>query len=281
MPTQVLASGIIMGESPRWHGGELWLADWVAGQILVVAADGTKRVMYEGLAMPFSFDWDGAGRMLVVAGAGKQLLREDGEGQLGLFVDLAPLCDRPWNEIVVDGRGNAYVNSIGFDMMAGEPPVTGIVALVTPDLVTRQVAEGVEFPNGMAVSPDGSVLVVAESYGRRLTAFDIAGDGNLRNRRAWADLDGDAPDGICFDAAGAVWYASVPGKHCVRVAEGGQVLDAIDADRGCFACILGGGDGRTLHIVAQDWNGPGSVAAGGSSGQVLTARVAVPHAGWP
>lgn len=281
MATQVLTSGIIMGECPRWHGGELWLSDWVAGQILAVASNGTKRVVHDGLGMPFSFDWDRKGRLLVIEGAEKRLLRHDGSHNLEAFVDLRPLCDRPWNEIVVDGRDNAYVNSIGFDMMAGEAPEPGIIAHITPEGIAKQVADGVEFPNGMAVSPDGSLLVVAESYGRRLTAFDIAPDGSLSSRRTWANLDGDAPDGICFDADGAIWYASVPGRHCIRLAEGGRVLETIDADRGCFACMLGGEDGRTLYIVAQDWNGPAGVSAAGPTGQVLTEQVSVPHAGFP
>lgn len=281
MPTTLLADGFTMGECPRWHEGELWLSDWVAGQILAVAANGSKRIVHEGLGMPFSFDWDREGRLLVVAGATKQLLRESKPGVLERFIELAAVCDKPWNEIVVDGRGNAYLNSIGFDMMAGEPAGPGVIALVTPGGDVRQVADGVAFPNGMAVSPDGSTLIVAESYGQRLSAFDIAPDGSLGGRRVWADLDGDAPDGICLDAEGAVWYASVPGRHCRRVEEGGRVLETIAADRGCFACMLGGPDGKTLHIVAQDWNGPASVAAGDPSGQVLTARVSVPHAGWP
>jgi sugar lactone lactonase YvrE len=279
--TDLLASGIIMGESPRWHGGEIWVADWIAGQILAFGADGSRRTVHEGLAMPFSFDWDREGRLLVIAGAAKQLLREAADGALQPWVDLASLCDKPWNEIVVDAAGNAYVNSIGFDMMAGEAAAPGIIALVTPDGAAREVAGGLRFPNGMAISPDGKTLVVAESHAQCLTAFDVEGDGGLTHRRVWADLNGDAPDGICFDAEGAIWYASVPGRHCVRAAEGGRVLQTVEADRGCFACMLGGEDGRTLYIVAQDWNGPQAVAAGGPSGQVLAQWVAVPHAGWP
>jgi sugar lactone lactonase YvrE len=231
--------------------------------------------------MPFSFDWTPAGRMLVIAGATKSLLHEETGGGLAPFVDLAPLCDRPWNEIVVDAAGNAYVNSIGFDMMAGEPVTTGIIALVTPAGDARNVADGLEFPNGMAISPDGGTLLVAESYGQRLTAFDIAADGALSGRRVWADLDGDAPDGMCFDAEGAVWYASVPGKWCRRVREGGEVIETVAVDRGCFACMLGGDDGRRLFIAAANWAGPASVASGGPSGHVVSARVAVPHAGRP
>src|SRR5262249_47646318 len=144
-----------------------------------------------------------------------------------------------WNEIVVDGRGNAYVNGAGFDLMAGEKFAPGMVALVTPDGAVRRVADGIAFPNGMAVTPDNSTLIVAESYGKKLTGFDIASDGSLSNRRVWADLGDGVPDGICIDADEAVWYADVPNKRCVRVREGGQVLATVSLDRGGFACMLG------------------------------------------
>jgi sugar lactone lactonase YvrE len=203
-------------------------------------------------------------------------LRRESDGS------LVPHAELPggWNEIVVDRHGNAYINGVGFDMMAGEAPRPGQVTLVTPDGALRQVADGVMFPNGMAISPDGRTLVVAESYANKLTAFDIGTDATLSAGRAWAELD-SAPDGICFDAEGAVWYASVPGKRCVRVCEGGEVLQTVEVDRGCFACMLGGDDGKTLYVMAQPWNGPESMTGGVRTGQVLAVRVDVPHAGWP
>jgi sugar lactone lactonase YvrE len=193
--------------------------------------------------------------------------------------DLTGLSDHAWNEIVVDGRGNAYVNNIGFEFPGGDF-ATGIIALLTPDGSARQVADGVAFPNGMVVTPDNATLILAESYGNRLTAFDIAADGGLSNRRVWADLDGGFPDGICLDAEDAVWYGDVPNKRCVRVREGGEVLQTIDLDRGCFACMLGGVDERTLFLVANEWRGPESMD-GGRTGQVLTSPAPAPHAGWP
>jgi sugar lactone lactonase YvrE len=147
------------------------------------------------------------------------------------------------------------------------------VALVTPDGSARQVADGLSFPNGMAVTPDDSTLIVAESHANCLTAFDIAADGSLSNRRVWADLGGDYPDGICLDADGSVWYAVVPNKHCVRVREGGEVVRTVELDRGCFSCALGGADGRTLFIVAAEWSGPEGMASGPPSGQVVTVEV--------
>jgi sugar lactone lactonase YvrE len=181
----------------------------------------------------------------------------------------------------VDGRGNAYVNGAGFDLMAGEEPAPGIVALVTPDGSARQVADDIAFGNGMAVTPDNSTLIVAESYANRLTAFDIATDGSLSNRRVWADLGDGVPDGICLDAEGAVWYADVPNKRCVRVREGGEVLQTITLDRGCFACMLGGPDGSTLFMIATEWRGVADAADGSRTGQVLTTHAPAPGLGWP
>jgi sugar lactone lactonase YvrE len=151
--------------------------------------------------------------------------------------------------------------------------------VVTPDGRVRQVADGVAFPNGMVVTLDNSTLIVAESYAHRLTAFDIADDGGLSNRRVWADLHDDVPDGICFDAENAVWYADVPHRRCVRVREGGEVVQTIDLDRGCFACMLGGSDRSTLFMMAAEW----PAAAGGSvrTGQVLAASAPAPGVGRP
>jgi sugar lactone lactonase YvrE len=187
----------------------------------------------------------------------------------------------PGNELVVDGRGNAYVNGGGFDLMAGEPFAPGVIALVTPDGSARQVADGLAFPNGMLVTSNNATLVVAESYAKRLSAFDIAADGSLLRRRVWADLGDGVPDGICLDADDAVWYADVPNKRCVRVREGGEVLQKIELDRGCFACALGGADRSTLFMMATEWNGPAGMFAEPRTGQVLTVEAPAPGVGWP
>src|SRR5262249_1974822 len=169
--------------------------------------DGTSAVMVRvPTRVPFCIDWLPDGRLLIVSGREGLLLRREPDGSLVTHADLTRLSDRPWNEIVVDGRGNAYLNTIGFDFLAGEEVTPGSVALVPPDGSAQQVAEGVAFPNGMVVTPDNSTLILAESYGHRLTAFDIAADGGLSNRRVWADLAGGAPDGICLDVEGAIWY---------------------------------------------------------------------------
>jgi sugar lactone lactonase YvrE len=277
---QVLLSGLGLGESPRWHDDRLWLSDWVAREILAVDLDGSSEVVIGGRpSFPFSIDWLPDGRLLI--GSPNGLERREADGSLVAHADLSGLSATGWNELVVDGRGNAYVNGAGFDLMAGEEFKPGTVALATPDGRARQVADGIAFPNGMAVTPDNSTLIVAESYGRRLTGFDIAADGTLSNRRVWADLGDGVPDGIGIDAEGAVWYADVPNQRCVRVREGGEVLQTIELDRGCFACALGGADGRTLFMVAAEWSGTSGIGEGPRTGQVLTARAPAPGAGWP
>ena len=167
-----------------------------------------------------------------------------------------------WNEIVVDGRGNVYING-----GAG-------ITVLTSDGLLRQMADGIAFPNGMAITPDNSTLIIAESYAKKLTAFDIAADGSLSNRRVWTDLGDGVPDGICIDADAAVWYADVPNKRCVRVREGGGVLQTVTVDRGCFACMLGGAEKRTLFIIASEWRGMDKIAevAQARTGQVLALR---------
>jgi sugar lactone lactonase YvrE len=276
----VLLSGLAFGESPRWHDDRLWFSDWGAEQLIAVDLEGNSEVVAQVQSFPFCIDWLPDGRLLIVHSRDRLLLRQEPDGSLVPHADLSGLSHGSWNEIVVDGRGNAYVNGAGFDLMAGEDFSPGLVALVTRDGTARQVAEGIAFPNGMAVTPDNSTLIVAESYASRLTAFDILGDGSLSNRRVWAELDNDPPDGLCLDAEGAAWYATVPNNRCVRVREGGAVLQTIDLDRGCFACMLGGPDGRTLFLVAREWHGM-DISQGSGTGQILTAQAPAPGAGWP
>ena len=257
----VLVSGLAMGESPRWHEGRLWFADWGAQEIAAADLDGNIEVVVRTLfGLPFCFDWLPDGRLLIVAGRENRIVRREADASIVTHADLRGVSDQVWNEIVVDRRGNAYVN--------GGP---GIVALLTPDRSVQQVADGLAFPNGMAITPDDRTLIVAESHGKRLTAFEIGRDGSLSKRRVWADLGGGVPDGICIDADGAVWYADVPNKRCVRVREGGDVLKTIDLDRGCFACMLGGAGKKTLFLVAAEWRGMEKIpdVARARTGQVL------------
>ena len=277
---QTLMTGIAFGESPRWHDDRLWFSDWGAQEIIAVDLEGESEVIVRVPSFPFCIDFLPDGRLLIVSASDRLLLRREPDGPLVTHADLSTLSEHPWNDIVVDGRGNAYIGNIGFDFPEAEF-APGTLALVTPDGLARQVADGVAFPNGIVVTPDNSTLIVAESYANRLTAFDITADGNLSNQREWADLGGGVPDGICLDAEDAVWYGDVPNKRCVRVREGGEVLQTIDLDRGCFACMLGGPDGKTLFIVAQEWSGMESTADGERTGQLLTAPAPAAGAGWP
>jgi sugar lactone lactonase YvrE len=279
---QVLMTGIAFGEQPRWHEGRLWFSDWGPREVIAVDLEGNSEVILQAPSFPCCVDWLPDGRLLVVSAREGLLLRREPDGSLVTHADLSKLSDPPaGNELVVDGRGNAYVNGGGFDLMAGEPFAPGIIALVIPDGSARQVGDGIAFPNGMLVTPDNSTLIVAESYAKRLTAFDIADDGSLSNRRVWADLQEGVPDGICLDAEKAVWYGDVPNKRCVRVREGGDVLQTIELDRGCFACALGGPDRRTLFMMATEWSGPANMFAEPRTGEVLTAEAPAPGAGWP
>jgi sugar lactone lactonase YvrE len=271
----ILATGISMGESPRWHDGRLWFSDWGAQEIIAVDLDGdleaNKEVMVKvPFFLPFCIDWLPDGRLLIVSGREGRVVRLEADGSLVTHADLSGIA-AGWNEIVVDGRGNAYVNS------------AGAIALVTPDGSVHKVAEGGAFPNGMAITADNGTLIMAESHGRKLTAFDIAADGSLSNRRVWADLKDGVPDGICIDQEGAVWYADVPNKCCVRVRERGEVLQTVELDRGGFSCVLGGPKSSTLFITANEWRGMDKMAetAAALTGQILSVEAHVPGAGWP
>lgn len=274
--------GLTFGEQPRWHQDRLWLSDWGTQEIIALDLDGNSEVALKAPSFPCCVDWLSDGRLLVVSGHEGLLLRREPDGSLATHSDLRALSDPPaGNELVIDRRGNAYVNGGGFDLMAGEEFRPGIVAMISPDGSARRVADGLAFPNGMLIMPDGQTLIVAESYARQLTAFDIQADGSLANRRIWAALGDGVPDGICADADSAVWYADVPNKRCVRVREGGYVQETVEIDRGCFACALGGRDRDTLFIVATEWNGPGGMFQSEPTGQVQTTHAPAPGAGWP
>ena len=260
---RVLIDGLGFPESTRWHAGRLWVCNWGAGEVLAVAADGTGEVMARVAAgtIPFSIDWLPDGRLLVVDGPQRRLLSQGADGSLQPVADLAEVGPAPLNEIVLTAAGGVYVNG-----------GAGSIFRVEPGGTFRVVADGLQWPNGMAVLADDATLVVADSHARQLVAFTIGDGGALSDRRTWAELE-HAPDGICPDGDGAVWVATVPGERCVRVAEGGDVLTTVHADRGCFACMLGGEDGRTLFIAAAQWRGmEAAMTEGpGATGRVLTA----------
>jgi sugar lactone lactonase YvrE len=276
---RVLLASLQYVESPRWHEGRLWFAHWGPGEIVALDLAGRSEVVARVSAtMGYSFDWLPDGRLLAT---GYELLRREEDGSMVPHADLSAFSRHGWNEIVVDGRGNVYVNSLRFDFAAGEEFAPGVIVLVPPDGPPRQVASGIAFPNRMVVTPDNSTLIVAESFAGCLTAFDIAADGGLSNRRLWAgDL---GPDGICLDAEGAIWTATRD-YDCVRVREGGEVLGVVGGlDRMPFACMLGGMERRTLFIAAAEWRGIENVRAAlaARTGQVLMVEAPAPGIGWP
>ncbi|HJQ42836.1 MAG TPA: SMP-30/gluconolactonase/LRE family protein [Jatrophihabitantaceae bacterium] len=225
----LLLAGRGLVESPRWHEGRLWFSDWTAGEIIAIGAGAPERVV-EHASLPLCFDFLPDGQLVLVSNPRRALLTPAEDGTLEVYADLAQLPPPGWNDIVVDGRGNAYVNSPNFDFRAGPPPgdpQPGVVALVTPDGAAAIVAEDIAFPNGMCITADNATLIVADSYRHSLVGFDIGADGTLSGRRVWADLGDAAPDGICIDAENAVWYADVPHQRCVRVREGGEVLEVL------------------------------------------------------
>ncbi|GAA3551260.1 SMP-30/gluconolactonase/LRE family protein [Nocardioides daeguensis] len=256
----ILVSGLGLVESPRWHDGRIWFSDWTHGRILAVDDRDRVEVVVEHTSLPLCFDFLPDGRLVLVSNQAHALLVREPDGTLATYADLAGLSSYGHNDIVVDGRGRAYVNSCDFDFAAGPPSgrqAPGFVALVLPDGSSLVVADDLAFPNGMAVTADGRTLVVADSYRGELVGFAIAEDGSLSGRRVWADLGAANPDGICLDAEGAAWYADVPHQRCVRVTEGGRVLRTVELDRGAFACAV---HGDQLYVVAAHWPGPAALA---------------------
>lgn len=269
----LLMENIVLGECPRWHDGRLWFSDWGARELVAVDMTGRHEVMDRFDTMPFSFDWLPDGRRVSIAG--KTLWVSGNTGKREKWVDLDPYGEKGWNEIVADGRGNVYINNVNFDFPGGEFR-PGHAALVTSDGNVQVVAEGLAFPNGMAVTPDNKTLIIGESFSTTLSAFDIAADGGLSNRRVWAKLDG-GPDGITMDAEGAIWSSAY--EKAIRVREGGEVLETIPLDRFCFATMLGGEDGRTLFMVCNEWKGTTTNLE--RTGRIYWRRAASPRAGWP
>jgi sugar lactone lactonase YvrE len=282
----LLANDLVIGESARWHDGRVWLSNWGAQEILAFDLAGQREVVTRvPTSLPFSIDWLPDGQLLVVAGPEQRLLRQEPDGSL---IDHADMSGLPGglNEIVVDGRGTIYVNG-GNDFYPDKGVAPGFIAAITPDGVVRKVAGEIAFPNGMAVTDDNSTLIIAESFAGKLTAFDISEDGGLGNRRTFAEV---LADGICMDAEGAVWTPSWydDGPCCLRVAEGGEVLDRVPLRQAGFACALGGPEGRTLFMLSADWHmgedfmdNLKRLTEGTRTGQLHTTTVAVPSAGFP
>jgi len=294
--TRVLVEGLVFGEGPRWHDGKLWLSDMPAHRVMTVSLDGEAEIIVEVPGWPSGLGWLPDGHLLVVSMTDRRLLRLD-PGGLTEVADLSGLTQYCCNDMVVDEHGRAYIGHFGFDFFGKQPFAPAEIIMVTPDGDTRIVADEMLFPNGTVITPDGRTLIVAETFGARLTAFDIEPDGSLTGRRVWAQLgevyhDGISseaenasrragnisPDGICLDAEGAVWVASPSGNEVIRVLEGGEVTHRVRASRTTIACMLGGPDRRTLFVLTPAANQPGAAR---DSGRVEIVEVDVPGAGLP
>jgi sugar lactone lactonase YvrE len=280
---EVFYEGLSFGEGPRWHDGRLWLSDFFRHRVLSFGPWGDMKVEVELDDQPSGLGWLPNGELLVVAMTSRQVRRVDAGGTVHLHADLAEVAGGNCNDMVVGGRGRAYVGNFGYDMEAAgadRRPAPADLALVHPDGRVEVAAEGLQFPNGSVITPDGKTLIVGESMARQYTAFSIAEDGTLSGRRQWADLDGKAPDGCALDAEGAIWMADALGRGCFRVAEGGRILDSVHASQTVFACALGGADRRSLYLITAPAY-TGRQAEGTSAGRIEVVTVDVPGAGWP
>jgi sugar lactone lactonase YvrE len=277
--TATLVGGIDFGEGPRWHDGRLWYSDFFQRRVCAVSADGTSETMLEIRDQPSGLGWLPDGWMLVVSMLLRKVLRVEDDGSVAVHADVSGVATARCNDMVVAENGNAYVGNFGFDYPEHEPPRPAVLALVRPDGSVEPVADDLEFPNGSVITPDGRTLVVGETSRSRYTAFDVAPDGTLANRRVWAEVPGVGPDGCTLDAEGAIWAANCFGTDVVRVREGGEIVERVDVGQPTYACALGGDDGCTLFVLSAD--GHDVAATGRSTGVIRTVRVDVPHAGRP
>ena len=292
----VLTSGHSFLESPRWRAGQLWLSDFYTDRVLRVDAQGGVDIVTRAVEQPSGLGWLPDGRLLVVAMRQRKVWRQDAGDQWVVHADLSGLAGGHANDMVVDAQGRAYVGNFGFDLMGGGPPRTATLARVDPDGSVHAAAHDLYFPNGSMVTPDGKTLIVGETMGNRISAFDIQPDGSLGPRRDWARFGAlppltdmptvlaalkAAPDGATLDAEGAVWFADAVGHRVVRMAPGGEMLETISTgEMGAFACLLGGADRNTLYVcVAPDFYE--HLRKGSLDAAIWTTKVKVPGAGRP
>lgn len=276
---EIVAEGLSFAEGPRWHDGKLYFSDFYRHVVNAIGPDGKLDVIANVPQQPSGLGWLPDGRLLIVSMADRRLLRRETDGSLVEHADLSSVATFHCNDMVVDGQGRAYVGNFGYDTHSDVPPRPADLARADPDGTVTRVAASLLFPNGSVITPDGNTLIVGETRGSRLTAFDIDSEGNLSRRRTWANVAPHFPDGICLDAEGAIWVADPRGNCVVRVREGGEITDTIETGRGAYACMLGGEDGRTLYVCTARGSGP--VAASTREGRIEATRVAVPHAGLP
>ena len=278
---ETVLDGLAFGEGPRWHDGELYFSDMHAHEVVAVNSAGKRRTVASFGGPVSGLGWLPDGRLLVVSMADKRVLRQERDGKFVLHGDLSSIATNLCNDMVVDAKGHAFVGNFGFSLHPPEQPKAATMARVDPDGSVHAAATELMFPNGTVITPDGKTLIVGESWGRRLTAFDLAENGALSNRRVWAGMpEGALPDGICLDAEGAIWVASPTTSTVIRVHEGGRVSETITTDQQAFACMLGGEDGKSLFMLTTAvWDE--EERARTTSGRLIVADVDVPHAGLP
>jgi sugar lactone lactonase YvrE len=276
---KLLLDGLAFPEGPRFHRGRLWFSDMHAYKVMAVDLEGRSEVITEVPGMPSGLGWLPDGDLLIVSMRDRRLLRLAGD-TLVPVADLSSLASFHCNDMVVDLQGRAYIGNFGFDLDAKAKFAPAELILVTPDGAARVVAEDLLFPNGAVITPDGKTLIVAESFGARLTAFEIGADGGLDNRRVWAQLENATADGICLDADGACWVASPISNEFLRVREGGEVLQRLACEQMAIACALGGPEGRTLFCLTAPSTDPEENQRL-QSARIYREEVAAPQAGWP
>ena len=277
--TSVLLDGLAFPEGPRWRDGKLWFSDMHGDRVMSVDLEGRSETVVEVPGRPSGLGWLPDGRLLVVSMVDRRLLRLD-PGGLTQVADLSALASFHCNDMVVDAQGRAYVGNFGYDVHGGAPVKNAALVLVAPGGEARVVADDLRFPNGTVITPDGRTLVVGETLGQRLTAFDIEDDGSLGGRRVWAQLEGAFPDGICLDAEGGIWVANAAGTEVLRVLEGGELTHRLSVSTHAFACMLGGPDRRTLFVCTAETSEPEKARAN-ATGRIEIAEVEVPGAGLP
>lgn len=276
---KTLIGGLKFSEAPRWHDGRLWFSDFFRKEVIAVTEQAQAEVQFQLPDSPSGLGWRPDGTLLVVSMHDRRLLAW-GAGALETVADLSAHVGGPCNDMVVDVQGRAYVGNFGFDLYAREEARATTLLRVDLDGSVHRVADELWFPNGMAITPDGKTLIVAETFRNRLTAFAVAADGSLGQRRVFADLPGVFPDGICLDADGAVWVADARGCRVLRVEEGKGVVNKLSTgENQSYACMLGGEDGRTLFICTAPGVGPKAGAL--QLGRIETTRVSIPGAGFP
>lgn len=275
----VVADGLAFAEAPRWHDGMLWFSDFYTHKVSRIDPNGRQTTVLEVPGQPSGLGWLPDGRLLVVSMTDRRLLRQDPDG-LTVVADLGALAPYHCNDMVVDRHGRAYIGNFGFDLVGRAPVKPTVLLMVTPDGEARVVADDLLFPNGCVITPDGKTLIVAETFGKRLTAFDVSDDGSLSGRRIWAELDDASPDGICLDAEGAVWVASPTTAEFIRVREHGEITDRIATENQAIACALGGADRRTLYMITGRVSKPEKSLAE-RNGRIMALQVEVPGAGLP